>query len=75
MIDEFKIGRRSKTWVGLVYIKDIHNEDKRKELGDKLKKIDIDALITINDILPYFLPNALAIDLPKIIRWRVYHCY
>ena len=53
MIEEFKVGRRSKTWVGLVYIKDIHNEEKRKELSEKLRSIDIDALITINDILPY----------------------
>lgn len=53
MIDEFKIGKRSKTWVGLVYISDIHNDEKRKELGRKLKSIDIDALITINDILPH----------------------
>ena len=53
MIDEFKIGKRSKTWVGLVYISDIHNEEKRKQLGEKLKNIDIDALITINDILPH----------------------
>lgn len=53
MIEEFKIGRRSKTWVGLVYIKDIHNDEKRIELANKLKEIDIDALITINDILPY----------------------
>ena len=71
MIDEFKIGRRSKTWVGLVYIKDIHNEEQRKELGEKLKKIDIDALITINDILPhlserYIFPIVNYIGLPDL---------
>ena len=53
MIEEFKIGRRSKTWVGLVYISDIHNEEKRDELSKKLRSIDIDALITINDIIPH----------------------
>jgi hypothetical protein len=71
MIEEFKIGRRSKTWVGLVYIKDIHNEEKRIELGDKLRKIDIDALITINDILPhlserYIFPIVNYIGLPDL---------
>ena len=71
MIEEFKIGRRSKTWVGLVYIKDIHNEEKRKVLADKLKKIDIDALITINDILPhlsdrYIFPIVNYIGLPDL---------
>ena len=53
MIEEFKIGKRSKTWVGLVYISDIHNEEKRRELSEKLRNIDIDALITINDIIPH----------------------
>lgn len=53
LIDEFKIGKRSKTWVGLMYIKDIHNEEKREELINLLNKVDIDALITVNDLLPY----------------------
>ena len=71
MIEEFKIGRRSKTWVGLVYIKDIHNEEKRNQLSKKLKEIDIDALITINDILPhlsdrYIFPIVNYIGLPDL---------
>ena len=71
LIEEFKIGRRSKTWVGLVYISDIHNEEKRMELSKKLKSIDIDALITINDILPhlsdrYIFPIVNYIGLPDL---------
>ena len=71
MIEEFKIGRRSKTWVGLVYISDIHNKDKREELSEKLKSIDIDALITINDIIPhlssrYIFPIVNYIGLPDL---------
>lgn len=71
LIEEFKIGRRSKTWVGLVYIKDIHNEEKRKEISEKLKNIDIDALITINDIIPhlsnrYIFPIVNYIGLPDL---------
>ena len=76
MIDEFKIGRRSKTWVGVVYIKDIHNEEKRKLLGDKLKSIDIDALITINDIIPhlsdrYIFPIVNYIGLPDLASTKL----
>ena len=52
-IDEFKIGKRSKTWVGLLSIEDIHNKEQRDELIELLNKVDIDALITVNDILPY----------------------
>ena len=32
LIEEFKIGKRSKTWVGLLYIEDIHSKEKREEL-------------------------------------------
>ena len=53
LIDEFKIGKRSKTWVGLLHIEDIHNANKREELISLLNTIDIDALITVNDLLPY----------------------
>lgn len=71
MIEEFMIGRRSKTWVGLIYIKDIHNEEKRIELSNKIKDIDIDALITINDIIPhlskrYIFPIVNYIGLPDL---------
>ena len=53
LIDEFKIGKRSKTWVGLLHIEDIHNEKKREEIIELLNTVDIDALITVNDLLPY----------------------
>ena len=52
-IKEFMIGRRSKTWVGLLYIEDIHNKESKDELVSKLESVDIDALITINDIIPF----------------------
>ena len=53
LIDEFKIGKRSKTWVGLLYIDDIHSKEKRLEIINLLNKVDIDALVTVNDLLPY----------------------
>lgn len=76
MIEEFKVGRRSKTWVGLIYIADIHNEDKRKELSEKIKNIDIDALITINDIIPhlskrYIFPIVNYIGLPDLAATKL----
>lgn len=53
LIDEFKIGKRSKTWVGLLYIDDIHSKEKREEIISLLNKVEIDALLTVNDLLPY----------------------
>ena len=71
LIKEFKIGRRSKTWVGVVYIEDIHNQENLKELTNKLNTVDIDALITVNDLLPYLskryiFPVCNYIGLPDI---------
>lgn len=76
MIKEFKIGRRSKTWVGLVYIEDIHSQEMRLELEEKLNNIDIDALITINDILPhlsdrYIFPIVNYIGLPDLATTKL----
>ena len=59
LIDEFSVGRRSKTWVGLLYVKDIHDDDKRLKLNDIIHSIDIDAVVSINDLLPYFSNHGL----------------
>lgn len=53
LIDEFKIGKRSKTWVGLLYIDDIHSKEKREEIINLLNTVEIDALLTVNDLLPF----------------------
>lgn len=76
MIEEFKIGKRSKTWVGLVYIKDIHNDEMREEITNKLNNINIDALITINDIIPhlserYIFPIVNYIGLPDLAATKL----
>ncbi len=49
-IDEFCIGRRSKTYVGLLSINDIHDQSKRKRIKREFEKIDIDAVTNIFDI-------------------------
>lgn len=53
-IDSLTIGRRSKTIVSVLSIKDIHNQDIRSKLLSTLKKIDIDAILTIDDLMAYF---------------------
>ena len=71
LIEEHMIGRRSKTWVGLLYIEDIHNIEMKNELSEKIKEIDIDALLSINDVIPFLskrsiLPIANYIGTPDI---------
>lgn len=53
-IDSFNIGRRSKTIVSLLSIEDIHNKNIKNMIVDCLKNIDIDAVISISDLMAYF---------------------
>ncbi len=50
-MDEFMIGKRSKTWTGILSIDDIHNQEKRKELVKIFNEIDIDGLLSPEDIM------------------------
>lgn len=58
-IDSFMIGRRSKTNVSLLSIGDIHNDELKKQIIDVLNKIDIDAIVSMNDICAYFQKGKL----------------
>lgn len=53
-IDEFSIGKRSETYVGLLSLTDVHNQELRQEIIDKISKIDIDALLEIEDFTAIF---------------------
>ena len=56
-INELSIGRRSKTNVSILSINDIHNKDIKKEVTKMLEKIDIDAILSIDDITAYIQGN------------------
>ena len=56
-IDNVTIGRRSKTIVSLLSIEDIHNNQIKNKILDKLKNIDIDAIISVEDLMAYFQNN------------------
>lgn len=51
VLEEEKVGRRSKTKVGLLYISDIVRMGLVDEVKSKLKKIDIDAILDSNYIM------------------------
>ena len=54
VIDNLTIGRRSKTMVSLLSIEDIHQKKIKENILKILNKIDIDAIISIEDLMAYF---------------------
>lgn len=77
-IDNLMIGRRSKTNVSLLSIDDIHNQGIRKEILKELEKIDIDAIITMDDLSSYFqgsnlFPTYQYIGSPDMACRRLYN--
>lgn len=58
-IDTVNVGRRSKTILSILSIQDIHNDEIRQEIINQLEKIDIDAIICIEDVMSYFQSNHL----------------
>ena len=53
-IDVVSIGKRSKTIVNLLSLSDIHDNDIKNNILNKLNSIDIDAIISIEDLMAYF---------------------
>ena len=77
-IDSLTIGRRSKTIVSVLSIKDIHNDEIRNNLLTYLKEIDIDAIISIDDLMAYFqkkhiFPSYHYIGNPDTASRRLYN--
>lgn len=57
-IDKLSIGRRTKTSVAVLYIKDIANEKYVKDVMQKLQQIDIDGVFESGYIQKFILNNA-----------------
>ena len=77
-IENITIGRRSKTIVSVLSIDDIHNKSIKKNIIQKLKEIDIDAIISIDDITAYFqgknlFPISQYIGSPDLASRRLYN--
>ena len=63
---EEKIGRRSKTKIGLMYIEDIARPRLVEYIKEKIKKIDIDAILDSNYIME-ILEDSNKTDFPTMI--------
>lgn len=64
--EDFTVGRKTKTQVSLLYIKDIAKKKYVKEIKKKLKSIDIDGLIDI-EVLPNYI-NDNKSPLPTMMK-------
>lgn len=65
-ISESKVGRRSHTRVGLVYIRGLTSPKFIEQAKKRLKAIDIDGLLTAGDIEEYLIENT-ATPFPQMI--------
>ncbi len=77
-IDNFTIGRRSKTTVNLLSITDIHNDNIRNEIINRLNNIDIDAVTNMDDISVVFqkkglFPSSQYVGSPDLAARRLYN--
>ena len=59
IIDNYMVGRRSKTNISLLYINDIHDRTMKYEIEKIIRKIDVDAIISAEDLMIYFKKNCI----------------
>ncbi len=67
VIKERKIGRRTKTQIGILYISDIAKKSHVKEIEQKLDTIDIDGIIDSNEIREIIISGGSSTDFPTIL--------
>lgn len=75
-IDELKLGRRSKTQINIISIKDITNKSFLNQVKYMMSKIDTDAILTLEDVTTVFqknciMPQYLYIGYPDIASRRL----
>ena len=66
-IKEYQVGRRSKTKVGIIYIEDIAYKENVKYIINKIKNIDIDAILDTGYIRDFLTKNEKTV-FPTIIN-------
>lgn len=66
-LTEHKVGRRSKTKVGVLYINDICKKELIDSINDEFKKIDIDGVFDSNTITEFFIAKHNSTLFPTVI--------
>lgn len=76
VLKDKKIGRRTKTKVGMMYISDIAKNDVIKYIEDRLNKIDIDGILDSNYIVEFIegeknadFPTTLITEKPDLVSY------
>lgn len=57
-LKEYKLGRRTKTKTSIIYIKDIADIEKVKQIEEKLNNIDIDGIIDVGYIRDFLIKDS-----------------
>ena len=57
MINEITVGKRGKTKVSVLYLRDVASEDVRKELETRIKNINVDAIINTGELIEFIEDN------------------
>lgn len=66
-IKEYKLGRRTKTKVGILYIKDIANLNMLNNIEEKIKDIDIDGILDVGYIRDFLVKDSYT-TFPTVIN-------
>ena len=77
-IEELLVGKRSKTNISILSINDIHNQKIKKEIFNVLNDIDIDAILSIDDVTAYLqgknlFPVFQYVGSPDLASRRLYN--
>lgn len=75
--EEIVVGKRSKTKVSILYLSDVCNKETIRQITDKINSINVDGLISINDITYLFTKNSLfplcgEIGSPELAAMNIY---
>jgi spore germination protein KA len=77
-LDELKIGKQSKTKVGIMYINGIASNKLVKEIEDKISKINIDAVMDSNYLIEAItenknnvFPNFISTERPDLVAMKL----
>lgn len=66
-IKEYKVGRRTKTKVGILYIKDLANLNMLNNIQEKIKNIDIDGIFDVGYIRDFLVKDSYT-TFPTVIN-------
>ncbi|MBR1884055.1 MAG: spore germination protein [Clostridia bacterium] len=67
-IEEMKVGRLTKTDVGIVYISNIAKKEHVDEIKKKISEFDIDGILDSNDIREMIIAGGSTTDFPTILN-------